>query len=141
MTAQHASKCHDAGLARALWYAAPGTCELRPAPLPPPGPDEALVATLWSAVSRGTERLVLAGLADPVHGDRMRAPLQEGDFPFPVKYGYCAVGRVEAGPAALAGRTVFALAPHQSRFLAPAAALVPVPEQVPARRATLAANM
>ena len=30
---------------------------------------------------------------------RMRAPLQAGDFPFPVKYGYAAVGRVVAGPA------------------------------------------
>ncbi|MFG1299246.1 zinc-binding alcohol dehydrogenase [Xanthobacter sp. V3C-3] len=141
MSAQDASECHNAGSGRALWYAAPGTCELRPAPLPPPGPEEAVVATLWSAVSRGTERLVLAGLTDPVHADRMRAPMQDGNFPFPVKYGYCAVGRVEAGPAALAGRTVFALAPHQSRFLAPADALVPVPERVPARRATLAANM
>lgn len=141
MSAQDASKCHDTGSGQALWYAAPGACELRPAPLPPPGPGEARVATLWSAVSRGTERLVLAGLADPAHGTRMRAPMQEGDFPFPVKYGYCAVGRVEAGPAALIGRTVFALAPHQSRFLAPADALVPVPEAVPARRATLAANM
>ena len=36
----------------------------------------------------------------------MRAPLQEGDFPFPVKYGYCAVGVVEHGPGDLAGRTV-----------------------------------
>jgi hypothetical protein len=26
----------------------------------------------------------------------MRATLQEGDFPFPVKYGYCAVGLVTA---------------------------------------------
>ena len=50
----------------------------------------------------------------------MRAPMQEGDFPFPVKYGYCAVGTVEEGPRDLAGRTVFALHPHQDRFAAPA---------------------
>ena len=50
----------------------------------------------------------------------MRAPLQEGDFPYPVKYGYCAVGVVEEGPPALTGRTVFALHPHQDRFVAPA---------------------
>ncbi len=71
----------------------------------------------------------------------MRAPFQEGDFPFPVKYGYCAVGRVEEGPADLAGRTVFALHPHQDRFVAPAAALRVVPDGVPPRRAVLAANM
>jgi threonine dehydrogenase-like Zn-dependent dehydrogenase len=71
----------------------------------------------------------------------MRAPLQEGEFPFPVKYGYCAVGRVEAGPAAWLGRTVFCLHPHQSRFIAPLDMLRPVAENIPPRRATLAANM
>jgi threonine dehydrogenase-like Zn-dependent dehydrogenase len=71
----------------------------------------------------------------------MRAPLQEGDFPYPVKYGYCAVGVVEAGPPALKGRTVFALAPHQDRIAAPVSMLAPVPEAVPPRRAVLAANM
>ncbi len=71
----------------------------------------------------------------------MRAPLQEGDFPFPIKYGYCAVGRVEAGPADLLGRTVFCLHPHQDRFVAPVAMLSPVPDDVAPRRATLAANM
>src|SRR5262245_48591394 len=71
----------------------------------------------------------------------MRGPNQEGTFPFPVKYGYCATGVVEEGPAKLVGRTVFCLHPHQDYFTAPAAALVPVPDDVPARRATLAANM
>jgi threonine dehydrogenase-like Zn-dependent dehydrogenase len=67
--------------------------------------------------------------------------MQEGDFPYPVKYGYCAVGTIEEGPRDLQGRTVFALHPHQERFTAPAALLAPVPEAVPPRRAILAANM
>ncbi|MGA8172493.1 MAG: zinc-binding alcohol dehydrogenase, partial [Methylocystis sp.] len=67
--------------------------------------------------------------------------MQEGDFPFPVKYGYCAVGRVEAGPEAWLGKTVFCLHPHQTGFVAPLDRLRPVPQAVPARRATLAANM
>lgn len=71
----------------------------------------------------------------------MRAPLQEGAFPFPVKYGYCATGSVEEGPDALKGRSVFCLHPHQDRFIAPVEMLVPVPEGIPLRRATLAANM
>jgi threonine dehydrogenase-like Zn-dependent dehydrogenase len=58
-----------------------------------------------------------------------------------VKYGYCAVGLVEEGPADLLGRTVFCLHPHQDAFHAPADRLAVVPGQVPARRATLAANM
>jgi threonine dehydrogenase-like Zn-dependent dehydrogenase len=73
--------------------------------------------------------------------ERMRCPAQEGSFPFPVKYGYAAVGIVEEGPPDLAGRTVFALHPHQDRFALPASALCPVPKDVPPRRATLAANM
>ena len=69
----------------------------------------------------------------------MRCPLQEGDFAFPVKYGYCAVGRVVAGPRR--GETVFALAPHQSRFACPPALAHRLPDGLPPERAILAANM
>lgn len=126
---------------RALWYVKPGECALNRAELPAPGEGEALVRMLWSGISRGTERLVFNGRVPPSEHERMRCPGQEGDFPFPVKYGYCAVGRVESGPADLVGRTIFTLHPHQQRFVAPAASLTLVPENVPARRATLAANM
>jgi threonine dehydrogenase-like Zn-dependent dehydrogenase len=71
----------------------------------------------------------------------MRGPRQDGAFPFPVKYGYCATGIVEAGPSALVGREVFCLHPHQDVFQVPADELTLVPAGVPARRATLAANM
>ncbi len=71
----------------------------------------------------------------------MRAPHQSGDFPFPVRYGYAAVGTVEAGPEHLLGREVFALHPHQTRFRLPADAVLPVPDGVPPARAVLAANM
>jgi threonine dehydrogenase-like Zn-dependent dehydrogenase len=96
---------------------------------------------LYSGISRGTERLVSAGEIGESERARMRAPLQEGEFPFPVKYGYCAVGRVEAGPEDLIDRTVFCLHPHQDMFNAPCGMLAPVPVGVPAKRATLAANM
>ena len=43
----------------------------------------------------------------------------EKDIPAPVKYGYAAVGRVIAGPAALDGGMVFVLHPHQTRFVVP----------------------
>lgn len=141
MTVDSASRCLSPAGGRALWYIAPGRAELRAEPVRAPAEGLCRVATLWSGISRGTERLVFSGLADPIHRARMRAPMQEGEFPFPVKYGYCAVGRVEDGPDALRGRIVFALAPHQEVFDAPASALVPVPEGVPPRRATLAANM
>ena len=127
--------------ARAIWYAAKGVVEIREEALPAPGNGQARVKTLFTGVSRGTERLVLNGAVDQQEWQRMRAPLQSGDFPFPVKYGYCATGSVEAGPRELVGRTVFCLHPHQDVFLAPVAMVQPVPDGVPARRATLAANM
>ncbi|MBY0361804.1 MAG: zinc-binding alcohol dehydrogenase [Phreatobacter sp.] len=129
--------------ARALWYVSRRKVDLRDTTLDERGPADAEIRMLYSGVSRGTERLVFNGLVAAPERERMRCPLQEGDFPFPVKYGYCAVGEVEAGPAHLVGRTVFTLAPHQTRFLAPTDRLsvVPVPENVPARRAILAANM
>lgn len=97
--------------------------------------------TLWTGLSRGTERLVFEGRIPLDEHDRMRAPFQEGDFPFPVKYGYCAVGAVEEGPGDLVGREVFCLHPHQERFIAPVSMLTPLPQGLPARRAVLAANM
>ncbi|WP_244607240.1 zinc-binding alcohol dehydrogenase [Bosea sp. CS1GBMeth4] len=127
--------------AKALWYAAPRECVLNAEELAGPGPGECRVRTLWSGVSRGTERLVFEGRVPESEYERMRAPLQQGAFPYPVKYGYCAVGTVEAGPADLLGRTVFCLHPHQDRFVVPAERVTPVPESVPARRAVLAANM
>lgn len=94
---------------------------------------------LFSGISRGTERLVLSGRVPPVEHDRMRGPGQEGEFPFPVKYGYCAVVEVLEGPDA--GRTGFALFPHQDRFRLPEGAVTPLPDGLPPERAVLAANM
>jgi len=127
--------------ALALWYTGPRECSLNEVLLPSAGVEDCLITTLWSGVSRGTERLVFEGRVPACERERMCAPFQEGSFPFPVKYGYCAVGRVDDGPAEMRGRTVFCLHPHQDRFVAPRACLTPVPDAVPARRAILAANM
>src|SRR5690606_38666407 len=105
-----------------------------------PSTDQVRVKALYSGISRGTERLIFSGQVGPSEYERMRAPLQEGHFPFPVKYGYCAVGTVDIGPGALQGKTVFCLHPHQDVFNAPAGMVLAVPEGIPAKRATLAAN-
>src|SRR5258706_5633066 len=131
----------DTAEARALWYVAPGTAELRTVTHPLPGPGEVQVRTLYSGLSRGTERLVFEGRVPKSEWERMRAPAQMGNFPFPVKYGYAAVGEIEAGPKPLLKRRVFALYPHQDRFVVPADDVVVIPEGVPARRAVLTANL
>jgi 2-desacetyl-2-hydroxyethyl bacteriochlorophyllide A dehydrogenase len=130
-----------AGEARAFWLRSPGEGEIRPAALPDPGPDEILVRTRYTGISRGTETLVFTGHVPASQYTAMRAPFQEGDFPAPVKYGYLNVGVVERGPGELAGRTVFCLYPHQTAYVVPAGAVVPVPDGVPARRAVLAGTV
>jgi 2-desacetyl-2-hydroxyethyl bacteriochlorophyllide A dehydrogenase len=129
------------GRTRALWYSAPGAIELRSESLPMLGAGDAMVRTEVSAISRGTERLVLEGKVPVSEHERMRGPNMDGDFPHPVKYGYCAVGIVEEGPAAVIGKRVFALHPHQEAFVVPASSLTILPENLPSPRATLAANM
>ena len=127
--------------AEALIYAAPGVARIERVALDPLAEGEVEVRTLYSGLSRGTERLVFEGRVPASERARMRAPHQAGDFPFPVRYGYAAVGIVEAGPQALIGRAVFALHPHQTRFRLPAEAVAPLPDGVPPARAVLAANM
>ncbi|MFD5558186.1 zinc-binding alcohol dehydrogenase [Streptomyces sp. NPDC127068] len=127
--------------ARAYWLTAPGQGEIRNVPLPEPGEGDVVVRTLYSGVSRGTETLVFRGGVPASQHTAMRAPFQDGDFPAPVKYGYLNVGRVEAGPAGLLGRTVFCLYPHQTRYVVPAGAVTPVPDSVPAARAVLAGTV
>ena len=126
--------------ATALIYTAPHRAELHKVPLPEMAADWVEVRTVATALSRGTERLVWSGQVPVSEHERMRAPFQSGDFPFPVRYGYCAVGLVEDGPAALLGRHVFCLHPHQDRFRVPAEAVVPLPRNLPPGRAILAAN-
>ena len=124
--------------ARAFWLREPGTGEIREVALPEPGAQDVVVRTLRSAVSRGTESLVFGGHVPPGQYDVMRAPFQDGGFPGPVKYGYLNVGLVEDGPRGLVGREVFCLHPHQTAYVVPADAVVPLPHGVPVERAVLA---
>jgi 2-desacetyl-2-hydroxyethyl bacteriochlorophyllide A dehydrogenase len=132
---QHSSE------ARALWFSGPGQCELRNEPLLLQRTGEVLVRTKFSGISRGTESLVFHGKVPPSEYDRMRCPNISGAFTFPVKYGYAAVGIVEAGDEKLIGRNVFCLHPHQDFFCVPSISVTSLPADLPPERAILAANM
>ena len=121
--------------ARALWSVGSNTAEIRDGEIG----EGVLVETLFSGISRGTEKLVFEGRVPSGEQTRMRALAQEGDFSFPVKFGYCAVGKVLEGE--LSGRKVFALHPHQDKFRVSETMLNLVPDGLPAERAILAANM
>ncbi|MEO1025165.1 MAG: zinc-binding alcohol dehydrogenase [Pseudomonadota bacterium] len=126
------------GAAKALWITEKGKATIRDGSISD-DPDLLTVKTLYSGISRGTERLVFRGQVPEAEFDTMRAPFQEGSFAFPIKYGYSAVGSVQDGDRA--GETVFALFPHQTPFAVPSHLAIPVPAAVPPQRAVLAANM
>lgn len=135
------ARSRDGISALALWFPAAGSCQLRTELLPKPSANEVVVRTLFSGISRGTEKLVFAGKVPDSEAERMRGPNMGGNFSFPVKYGYSAVGIVEAGPAEFTGKTVFCLHPHQDVFVVAAEMVTPLPPDVPPARAVLAANM
>lgn len=127
--------------AHALVYSGPKQARIDEVVLPNLTSGMVDIVTEYTAISRGTERLVFEGRVPEAEWARMRAPHQAGDFPFPVRYGYASVGRVAAGPVDLLDAHVFCLFPHQTRYRVSAEAVVRVPDGIPAGRAVLAANM
>ena len=131
--------------ARQFWIRAPGRGEIVTADLDPRPDDHVLVRTLYTGISRGTEALVFRGEVPPSEHQAMRAPFQDGEFPGPVKYGYCSVGEVLESPetpeSTLVGRTVFCLYPHQDFYTVPASAVSNLPDDLPPERAVLTASM
>ncbi len=126
---------------RAFRVREPGVGEIVAVGVPDPGPEEVLVRTLVSGISRGTETLVFGGGVPESEYAAMRGPFQVGDLPGPVTSGYLSVGVVDSGPEALLGRRVFCLHPHQTRYVVPASAVIPVPDDVPDHRAVLAGTV
>ena len=120
---------------KALWIIEKQAANLQPASLG----SGVLVRSIYSGISRGTERVVLNGEVPESEFERMRCYGQEGEFSFPVKYGYCMVGEVLEGD--LRGKQVFTLYPHQDYFRISEDRLHLLPEDIPASRAILAANM
>ncbi|MET4136234.1 zinc-binding alcohol dehydrogenase [Pseudarthrobacter sp. PvP090] len=136
MTKLDSPSAHHA-TATAYWTVGPEKGELLREDLPAPGPGEALVRTLFSGISKGTELVVHHARVPECVAAEMAAPNQEGSFPSPVKFGYLSVGVVEDGPAEWRGKTVFCLYPHQDRYVVAVEKLTVVPDDVPARRAVL----
>jgi 2-desacetyl-2-hydroxyethyl bacteriochlorophyllide A dehydrogenase len=132
-------------LRRSLYFTAPHTIDVREEPLPALAAGQVLAQTLCSAISPGTEMLVYRGqVPTEMAVDETIAALG-GQFRFPLKYGYSAVGRVlELGPgvdSAWQGRTVFAFNPHESHVIADIAQLFPLPDDVDAETALFLPNM
>lgn len=95
---------------------------------------QVLVQNMVSAISPGTEMLVYRGQAPTDMPLDATISALSGDFRYPLKYGYAAVGRVVALGDGVAeewkGRRVFAFHPHESHFTALPAELHPVPDAI-----------
>lgn len=129
---------------RAVWFEEPRRVAVRPVPAAAPGRGEAVVRTGVSAISSGTELAAYRGLLDPaLPRDESLGALRGGCFRFPFRYGYAALGIVEAvGPSPppdtpRPGDRVFAFVPHQDAFAAPLASLLRPPPALPDERAVL----
>jgi 2-desacetyl-2-hydroxyethyl bacteriochlorophyllide A dehydrogenase len=134
---------------RSVFFPSSRVAELREETLPLLGPGQALVETIVSAVSSGSELLVYRGEApEELVVDESIAALN-GSFEFPIKYGYAAVGRViDIGPEATSkdktawlGRLVFAFNPHETYFPAALEDLHPLPSGFAPAAAIFLPNM
>lgn len=128
--------------ARTLFFTAPRQVEIRESELPALQDDEALVETVCSAISAGTEMLLYRGefpqIADS--HDNLSSDLQ-----YPLAYGYATVGVVRyAGKhvdKSWLDRLVFSFQPHTSHFIAKPEALITIPQLLPPESACFLPNM
>jgi 2-desacetyl-2-hydroxyethyl bacteriochlorophyllide A dehydrogenase len=136
---------------RGVWFTAARRAELREDSVSAPGPDEILVRGVVSLVSAGTEMNVYRGEVATAH--ELNLPTAAGTFPFPIKFAYQIVGRVEVAGSRSGfqvGDRVFSYHPHQDLFavrtgggsaedLMEGASLVfPVPDRLSDERAAFA---
>ena len=131
--------------ARSIYFTGDGEVEVREREVGDPGEGEVRVRAERSAVSPGTELLVYRGeVPTGMAADATIEALSAG-FEFPLRYGYAVVGRVTAtGPGVdpeWADRRVLAFNPHESRFCAPVADVVAVPDDCSATAATFLPNV
>lgn len=131
---------------RAWEIVAPGRGRVVQEELGEPAPDEVIVTSEAGAVSRGSEALVFAGASADEAGAADGIAALQGTGTYPRRYGYTLVGRVAQVGADLDRsdwhqRRVFVFHPHADACRVAARDTVPVPDGVPADRATLYPNL
>jgi 2-desacetyl-2-hydroxyethyl bacteriochlorophyllide A dehydrogenase len=128
--------------AKSIIFTAPKQVEVRETPLPPLKEDEALVETICSAISAGTEMLVYRGQCPPVTDAH---DALSSDVKYPLAYGYACVGRIQdigkLVDREMVGRLVFAFHPHASSFIINSSSLIPIPQFLSPENACFLPNM
>ncbi|MCB9421581.1 MAG: zinc-binding alcohol dehydrogenase [Ardenticatenaceae bacterium] len=128
-----------------LFFVEPHKVEIRETNLPPLQAGQVLVQTVASAISPGTEMLLYRGQMPMGMAVDETIDALGGEFQYPLKYGYAAVGRVMAVgknvSADWEGRLVFAFNPHETHFAANPDHLLPVPNGILPETAVFLPNM
>lgn len=122
----------------ALWHTASNKSELRPVTDDYSNTDIGdliRITSLFSLISKGTEKLVASGLVDPQRHAAMSVPYMAGTFSLPIKYGYSLVGITDNK------ELVHLLHPHQDQAWVARDALYYLPSTVSPQRMTLISNM
>jgi 2-desacetyl-2-hydroxyethyl bacteriochlorophyllide A dehydrogenase len=126
---------------RALWFVGPRLVELRDEPARAPAANELVVRALASGVSQGTEMLLYRGEGPAVFDASVGGETGQGST-YPRRYGYSWVGEVSEDGARLArGTRVFGLLAHGDTHVVDEGQVRVLPDDVPATRAVLAANL
>jgi 2-desacetyl-2-hydroxyethyl bacteriochlorophyllide A dehydrogenase len=130
---------------QALYFSGQRTVEIRKEPLPEPETHEILIQTTLSAISAGTEMLVYRGQVPESLVVDESLPSLAGVFTYPLRYGYCTVGRViEAGSSVAKnwiGQRVFAFQPHQQHFITTPDQAIHIPDGISDEAAVFLPNM
>lgn len=129
----------------ALVFVGPGQVTLQDELLEMTDPGSVLVQTYVSGISAGTELLIYRGQFPGDLALDENIPALAGEFRYPLRYGYAAVGRViDIGPQAdpsWAGKLVFSFHPHASHFWAAPKNLLEVPDDISQEEAIFLPNM
>ena len=120
--------------ATSLWHINPYHSELR-SESSNPIPDTIPLYSLYSLISIGTERIVATGKVPSNLYSHMRVPYMEGDFNFPLKYGYSLIAADEKG------KKYHIMHPHQTNIYVNRGDPYLLPDHLPAKRATLISNL
>lgn len=127
---------------KAFWHISPRESVLKTTPFDlTPHKENVWVQSQYSLVSIGTELLVARGQVPHSLQDDMKVPYMEGQFGFPIKYGYSMVGQVISNHPTLQNQSVHLLHPHQNKCWVNASDCFVIPQNICLKRATLASNL
>jgi 2-desacetyl-2-hydroxyethyl bacteriochlorophyllide A dehydrogenase len=137
-------------MARSAMMIGPRDVEVREVELPPVGPGDVLLRTLYTGISAGTEMNVYRGRAaqwrtrrDPETG--LFEPSSDPEWTYPLAYGYAAVSEVEEAGADVSGvrvgDLVFSYTAHASAAVVAASEVVALPDLADPRVGVLNANL